>query len=98
MKNKWYVPQILQLQKIDSNHHDINRPIVKYSDGDREMTIGITNITEDSDNIDKFNFESWTNYLEEVHTQTQNMMRPMPFSGYPFQGKNIRISYFLKAN
>ena len=98
MKNKLYVPQILQLQKIDSNHHDINPPFVQFPNGDREMTIGITNLTEDSDNIDKFNFELRTNYLEEVQTQTQNMMRPMPFSGYPFQGKNIRISYFLKAN
>ena len=89
------MPQILQLQKIDSNHHDINPPIVQFPDGDREMTIGITNITEDSDNIDKFDFESRTNYSEEVKTQNPNMMRPMPFSGYPFQGKNIIISYFL---
>ena len=89
MKNRLYGPQILQLQKIDSNHHDINPPFVQFPNGDREMTIGITNLTEDSDNIDKFNFELRTNYLEEVQTQTQNMMRPMPFSGYPFQGKII---------
>ena len=89
------MPQILQLQKIDSNHHDINPPISQFPDGDREMTIGITNITEDSDNIDKFDFEFRTNYSGEAKTQSPNMMRPMPFSGYPFQGKNIRISYFL---
>ena len=56
------------------------------------MTIGITNISEDSDKIDKFNFELRTNYSEEATTQSPNMMRPMPFSGYPFQGKIIEIS------
>ena len=63
-------------------------------DGDREMTIGFTNISEDSDKIDKFNFELRTNYSEEVKNQDPNMMRPMPFSGYPFQGKIIEISFY----
>ena len=90
--------QILQLKKIDSNHHDINPSIIQFPNGDREMTIGITNISEDSYKVDKFDFEIRANYSEEVNTQRPNMMRPMPFSGYPFQGKISEILSIMEFN
>ena len=55
------------------------------------MTIDVRNIFEETNAEEKFNFELGTNYSETLKYSTPNMMRPMPFSGYPFQGKLIQM-------
>ena len=54
------------------------------------MTIDVRNIYEKTNPEEKFNFELGTNYSETLKNNIPNMMRPMPFSGYPFQGKLIQ--------
>ena len=60
------------------------------------MTIGIKDIFEERNTKDKFTLELGNNYSEVAKINTPNMMRPMPFSGYPFQGKIIKIRIFWK--
>ena len=59
------------------------------------MTIGIKDIFEERNIKDKFTFELENNYSEVAKINTPNMMRPMPFSGYPFQGKIMKFLFLL---
>ena len=59
------------------------------------MTIGIKDIFEERNTKDKFTLELGNNYSEVAKINTPNMMRPMPFSGYPFQGKIMKVRFFI---
>ena len=39
------------------------------------------------------NARSAPEYCYTLNSEVSNMMRPMPFSGYPFQGTSINTTY-----
>ena len=51
------------------------------------MTIDYSEGEVGTNSEEIFNVKSAAGFLHTVQSDIPNMMRPMPFSGYPFQGK-----------
>ncbi len=59
------------------------------------MTIDFREVVEVENKQELLNVQSVTgNYLNTIQNNISNMMRPMPFSGYPFQGKLLQLTKY----
>ena len=59
------------------------------------MTIDFREVVEVENKQEFSNVQLVTgNYLDTIQNNISNMMRPMPFSGYPFQGNLLQLTKY----